>query len=102
MRILFGARQTGKTSLLRHALTGDHTRLFDLQDARLRQRFEADPAAFSREVEALPRRLTNVVVDEIQRVPALTRAMGRARTDHPRVVPGAAPSRQLLANKDRR
>ena len=71
VRVLLGARQTGKTSLLRHALATDHTRLFDLQDSRLRQRFEAAPATFSREVEALPRGVTNIVVDEIQRVPAL-------------------------------
>ncbi len=71
IRLLFGARQTGKTMLLRHGLPRDCTRVFNLQEGDLRRRFEADPAAFRREVLALPRHITNVAVDEIQKVPAL-------------------------------
>jgi predicted AAA+ superfamily ATPase len=71
VRLLFGARQTGKTWLLRRLLAGEDTRAFDLQDTVMRRRFEADPAAFSREVRALPRSVTSVVLDEIQKVPAL-------------------------------
>ena len=71
VRLLFGARQTGKTWLLRRLLAGEDTRAFDLQDTVARRRFEADPAAFSREVRALPRSVTSVVLDEIQKVPAL-------------------------------
>lgn len=70
--LLFGARQTGKTALLRHLLdTSSPSALFDLQDAALRRRFEADPASFGREVRALPKQKKVVVVDEIQKVPAL-------------------------------
>jgi uncharacterized protein len=69
--LLLGARQTGKTSLLRNLL-GDETTVFiDLQEGDRRRRYEADPAAFRREIEALPRSVRNVVVDEIQKVPAL-------------------------------
>ena len=71
VRLLFGARQTGKTWLLRRLLAGQDTRAFDLQDTAVRRRFEADPATFSREVRALPRSATSVVLDEIQKVPAL-------------------------------
>jgi predicted AAA+ superfamily ATPase len=71
VRLLLGARQTGKTMLLRHALPAEKTRFFNLQQSDLRRRFEADPAAFRREVAALPRGISNVVVDEIQKVPAL-------------------------------
>jgi predicted AAA+ superfamily ATPase len=71
IRMLYGARQTGKTMLLRHGLPADSTRFFNLQESDLRRRFEADPAAFRREVQALPRAVRNVVVDEIQKVPAL-------------------------------
>lgn len=71
VRLLFGARQTGKTWLLRRLLPGEDTRAFDLQDTTVRRRFEADPAAFSREVQALPRSVTSVVLDEIQKVPGL-------------------------------
>ncbi len=71
VRFLFGARQTGKSSLLRHALPRERTRVYDLADASLRLRFEADPAALSREIRALPKAIENVVLDEIQKVPAL-------------------------------
>ncbi len=71
VRLLFGARQTGKTELLRHLLTGSESRFFDLQASDERRRFEADPGAFTREVRALPRTVDSIVVDEIQKVPAL-------------------------------
>jgi predicted AAA+ superfamily ATPase len=71
VRLLFGARQTGKTQLLRHLLRGPGTRFFDLQDSAERRRFEADPSVFSREVRALPTAIRTVAVDEIQKVPAL-------------------------------
>ena len=71
VRLLFGARQTGKTQLLRHLLAGESSHFFDLQETSERRRFEADPAVFGREVRALPRSTRNVVVDEIQKVPAL-------------------------------
>jgi len=71
VRLLFGARQTGKTQLLRHLLAGASTRVFDLQDSAERRRFEADPSSFSREVRALPLAIRAVAVDEIQKVPAL-------------------------------
>jgi predicted AAA+ superfamily ATPase len=71
VRLLLGARQTGKTRLLRHMLAGPGTRFFDLQDSAERRRFEADPSLFSREVRALPAAVRTVAVDEIQKVPAL-------------------------------
>ncbi len=40
VRLLFGARQTGKTWLLRRLLAGQDTRAFDLQDIAVRRRFE--------------------------------------------------------------
>jgi predicted AAA+ superfamily ATPase len=71
VRLLSGARQTGKTQLLRHSLPEERTQLFNLQESGLRRQFEADPAAFSRAVKALPQRIRIVAVDEIQKVPAL-------------------------------
>ncbi len=71
VRLLFGARQTGKTLLLRHLLADQDPEIFDLQDASLRRRFEAEPARFGREVRALPRAKRAILVDEIQKVPAL-------------------------------
>lgn len=71
VRLLFGARQTGKTLLLRHLLADKDPEIYDLQDASLRRRFEADPGRFGREVRALPRAKRAILVDEIQKVPAL-------------------------------
>ncbi len=71
VRLLFGARQTGKTELLRRVVPAEHTLFFDLAETAVRRRFETDPAAFVREVRALPARVKHVVVDEIQKVPAL-------------------------------
>ncbi len=85
IRLLFGARQTGKTSLLRHAVVEPPaTRFFDLGDSALRRRFEADPGAFGRELRALGKHVKNVVVDEIQRVPALLEEVQAAYDSAPR------------------
>ncbi|MFZ4695968.1 MAG: ATP-binding protein [Verrucomicrobiia bacterium] len=71
VRLLFGARQTGKTSLLRHAARGEGWVHYNLQDSALRLAWEANPSVFTREVRALPRSIRCVVVDEIQKAPAL-------------------------------
>jgi predicted AAA+ superfamily ATPase len=71
VRLIFGARQTGKTVPLRRLLPASSSQVFDLADSTLRRRLEADPAAFRREVQALPRSISHVAVDEIQKVPAL-------------------------------
>jgi len=71
VRLLFGARQVGKTVLLKRLLPEGRSALFNLQDSTLRRRFERDPAAFAREVRALPRSITHIGVDEIQKVPPL-------------------------------
>ncbi|MBI5594670.1 MAG: ATP-binding protein [Elusimicrobia bacterium] len=64
---LFGPRMTGKTSLLRELNAG--LRL-DLMDPELELRLKRSPGLFWEQLSALaPRSL--VVVDEVQRVPAL-------------------------------
>jgi predicted AAA+ superfamily ATPase len=83
IRLLLGARQTGKTSLLRHLLPDPSTRIFDLQDSDLRRRYEAHPRVFGREVEGLARGIRNVVVDEIQKVPALLDEIQRLHDQAP-------------------
>ena len=71
MHVLFGARQTGKTTLLEHLI--DRTALrIDLADPEERTRLLAEPGLFRRECEALPRRhAVTVFVDEAQAVPAV-------------------------------
>lgn len=62
--LLTGARQVGKTALVRRHLDPDRTRYFDLEDPRDRARL-ADP------ILALERLDGTVVIDEAQRMPDL-------------------------------
>ena len=72
VRLLFGARQTGKTTLLRSVIeTEAHKIEFDLQDASLRLAFERNPGSFSEQLLAAAPHPRVVFVDEIQKVPAL-------------------------------
>jgi len=71
VRLIFGARQTGKSTLLLHVLPGEKSVLYNLQDSKLRRQFEMDPASLGKELRALEGDKTRVVIDEIQKVPAL-------------------------------
>lgn len=67
---LFGPRGTGKTTWLRAVLKGQSSRWYDLLlDSEL-VRLTRDARLFTQEVEALPAG-TWVVVDEVQRLPAV-------------------------------
>jgi predicted AAA+ superfamily ATPase len=68
--LLFGARQTGKTTLLRACTPTEHAFVLNLQDRRLRLRYESDPGLLVRELDAA-RGVDTVVIDEIQKVPSL-------------------------------
>jgi predicted AAA+ superfamily ATPase len=63
---LFGPRQTGKTALIRHALP--KAKVFDLLDGDVFLTFSRRPAQLGEEIG--PRDQT-VVLDEIQKIPAL-------------------------------
>lgn len=65
---LWGPRQSGKTTLLKERFPGAHR--IDLLTASERMRFQLDPSRLREEVQALPQE-TRVVIDEIQKVPAL-------------------------------
>lgn len=72
VHMLFGARQTGKSTLARALLPPD-TWTVDLSNPEERSRYLADPGVFLRECRALPARRGGhfVFVDEAQAVPAL-------------------------------
>jgi predicted AAA+ superfamily ATPase len=72
VHVLFGARQTGKTTFLRQLLP-DPALAYNLADPHERGRLLADPGAFLRACRALPKqRAPHVVfVDEAQTVPAV-------------------------------
>jgi predicted AAA+ superfamily ATPase len=70
---LFGARGTGKTTLLKHLLRPSESLWFDLLDQDLESRFQLDPMAFEREILAREKdkKIQWIVIDEMQKIPAL-------------------------------
>ena len=72
VHLMFGAWQTGKSTLLRSLLPDDAT-VFDLSDPEERSRLLARPGLFLEACRALPtdREGHAVFVDEVQTVPAL-------------------------------
>jgi predicted AAA+ superfamily ATPase len=65
---LFGARGTGKMTLLKSELRDSH--FINLLDEAKYQTYLADIEQFRREVEALPK-TKRIVIDEVQRLPPL-------------------------------
>jgi len=72
VHLVFGARQTGKSTLLRELLPSD-TVVIDLSDPQERTRHLADPGAFAADCRGLPaaRKARFVFVDEAQSVPSV-------------------------------
>ena len=68
---LFGPRLTGKSTLLRQAFTGEDTLFLDLLQPSVHQKYLAEPETLKREIEAVKDKCKRVVLDEIQRAPAL-------------------------------
>jgi predicted AAA+ superfamily ATPase len=72
VHLVFGARQTGKSTLLRSLLPPD-TLVIDLADPQERSQHLADPGAFAKQCRGLPaaKRGQFVFVDEAQSVPSV-------------------------------
>lgn len=75
--LLFGARQTGKTTLIKHLNLSDLS--YTLLDPELRLQFEKHPNLLRKEIAAYRQRhhadLPLVTIDEAQKVPALMDAI---------------------------
>jgi predicted AAA+ superfamily ATPase len=69
---LFGPRQTGKTSLVRHSLKG--VRLYDLLDTSVFLALSQNPSRISQESTPADR---IIVIDEVQRLPILLNEVHR-------------------------
>jgi predicted AAA+ superfamily ATPase len=66
---LFGARGTGKTTLLKQLFNQQHAYYINLLDPRILNRFQAYPDEFSKEILACQKEW--IIVDEVQKAPAL-------------------------------
>ncbi|MBU0504536.1 AAA family ATPase [bacterium] len=68
---LFGARGTGKSTFLKHYFQKEKTLWFDLLDFDTEDSLQRNPQAFAQEIEAKKNKVSWVVVDEVQKIPAL-------------------------------
>lgn len=68
---LFGARNTGKSTLISRRFPEEKSLLLDLLDPELEHRFASNPNELSEIVRNLPEEICYVVIDEIQKVPKL-------------------------------
>ncbi len=68
---LFGARNTGKTTLLKHTFESKNTLWIDLLDPSFEERYSRDPVSFKQEVLALEKNVKYIVIDEVQKLPKL-------------------------------
>lgn len=68
---LFGARNTGKSTLLKQAFPQDETLWCDLLNPEEEARFSRKPNTLYEMVQGLPDSTSHVIIDEIQKVPKL-------------------------------
>ncbi len=68
---LFGPRGSGKSTLLNDRFSVKDTHFINLLIPSEEDRFARSPELFQAEIEALSPKITNIVVDEIQKVPKL-------------------------------
>lgn len=68
---LFGARGTGKTTLLHEVFTPHTSEFIDLLEPEVEDRFSRNPSELENLVKLLPSQKRWVVIDEIQRAPRL-------------------------------
>lgn len=68
---LFGARNTGKSTLLKHSFDSKNCLWLDLLDPTLEERYARDPNSFKQEVLGLDDAVQHVIIDEIQKVPKI-------------------------------
>ncbi len=68
---LFGARQTGKTTLIRKLFGGKNLQEYNLLLGETFTKLAAEPHILREEIAALPPSVNTIFIDEVQRIPAL-------------------------------
>lgn len=91
---LFGPRQVGKSTLLKNI---PHERYLDLLAPALSQRYMQDPSLLAREVAMLGTSSGTLIIDEIQRVPALLDVVQQLMAQYPamRFIMSGSSARKL-------
>ncbi len=100
---LFGPRLTGKSTLLRQAFGQKDDLFLDLLQPAVHQKYLAEPEALKREIEAAADKCKRVVLDEIQRAPALLdmahHLMESPSTRHLQFIMSGSSARKLKRSK---
>lgn len=68
---IFGARNTGKSTLTQVAYSPVDTYVVNLLDVEVEDRFSRHPSELAEVIRGLPPHITHIVIDEIQRIPDL-------------------------------
>ncbi len=68
---LFGPRGVGKSTLLKQSFASDTSLWLDLLDSSIEEQFTRNPSDLYAIVKALPKEITHVIIDEIQKIPKL-------------------------------
>lgn len=68
---LFGPRGTGKSTLLKKRFKNESSLWLDLLNSQIDDQFSRNPEDLYSIVKALPKEITHIVIDEIQKVPKL-------------------------------
>ena len=67
--LLFRPRGVGKSTLIKNLFLEDFSILFNLLKQEHQERFLRNPDELSEIVKALPKHITHVIIDEVQKVP---------------------------------
>jgi len=89
---LFGARNTGKSTLLNSLFSPENSRYIDLLNVQEEDKYRKDPLLLSHETMALPNNIQHIIVDEVQKVPRLldTIQMLMSKTDKRFIMSGSS------------
>lgn len=68
---LFGPRQVGKSTLIKDFFCPDHSVYYNLLSEKEYTRLIAKPELLVEEINGLDEKISHVIIDEIQRIPAL-------------------------------
>lgn len=68
---LFGARQTGKSTLLKQYFSEKNSLIYDLLDLDTFNQLSINPSIFKDEVLSRGKAITHIVIDEVQKLPEL-------------------------------
>lgn len=89
---LFGARNTGKSTLIKARFNPKTSRYIDLLDSTEEDRYIKNPSQLVNEIHALSNEIEHVVINEIQKVPRLLDAVHKlmGETDKKFIMTGSS------------